>query len=643
MTKLIEPLYAGAAALTEAMVNSAWQGCLAGLLIWGILRAFPRMNAASRFWAWGIALVAVTALPVVLGVRALAERGLLSHRTGNFPAVVGGHRLLIAGGTDPDADWHDSPQGRFPLVWRVEQGMLPVLVVAGWGLGTLTMLGRLTWGGWRLRALKRAAGEVPTPLAERFAEWQEESCPGRAAQLLTSAQVKSPMAVGFGHPAVMVPLDLAERLTPEEFSQVCRHELGHLRRRDDWTNLFLQILRAVGCGNPAVLWIVRQMVLEREIACDDLVISTTRQVKRYALCLTRLAEITHQAEGWQLAPGASLSQTQLSRRVGRLLDGRRDTTGRLARGRLLAVGGVLAALVLWCVEMRPAVAVAEPVTVTTTAEAAVKVKVETEQTPAPAAATPPQQPGVGSAGASAGTGPGPVAAADTELLKWDAIEKELVVTNGQARATFFFAVTNISEDTEVVITAVKTSCGCTVAKMPSVPWVLKPHEDGKIDVSVDLLGKSGVLLKQISIVSTNAEQTLNVKTRIPELPDAMRLKNLEMANADPQAIFKGDCARCHVAPARSKIGKELYVAACGICHESPQRATMVPDLHQLNHPADLTFWRGIIREGKPKTLMPGFDSAHGGPFTEAQVESLAQVLAKVFPGRPAGPNLPVSK
>ena len=642
MTKLIEPLYAGAAALTEALVNSAWQGLLAGLLIWGILRAFPRMNAASRFWAWGIALVAVTALPVVLGVRALAERGLLSHRAGSAPAVVGGHRLLIAGGSDPDADWHDSLQGRFPLVWRVEQGMLPVLLVAGWGLGSAIMLGRLACGGWRLRALKRAAQEVPSPWGERFAEWQAESCPGRAARLLTSTQVQSPMAVGFGHPAVMVPADLAARLTREEFSQVCRHELGHLRRRDDWTNLFLQILRAVGCGNPAALWIVRQMVLEREIACDDLVISATRQVKPYALCLTRLAELTHQAEGWQLAPGASLSQTQLSHRVSRLLDRRRDTTGRLARGRLLAVGGVLAALVLWCVEMRPAVAVAEPA-VGGAEAATVKVQVETEQTQPPVAVAPPPQAGLGSAGVSTGTGAGSGAASETKLLKWDAIEKELVVTNGQARATFFFAVTNISEDTEVVITAVKTSCGCTVAKMPSVPWILKPHEGGKIDVSVDLLGKSGVLLKQVSIVATNAEQTLNVKIHMPDLPEAMRLKNLEMANADPQAIFKGDCARCHVAPARSKIGKELYVAACGICHESPQRATIVPDLHQLNHPADLTFWRGIIREGKPKTLMPGFAITHGGPLTEAQVESLAQVLAKVFPGRPAGPNLPVSK
>ena len=90
-----------------------------------------------------------------------------------------------------------------------------------------------------------------------------------------------------------------------------------------------------------------------------------------------------------------------------------------------------------------------------------------------------------------------------------------------------------------------------------------------------------------------------------------------MAQADPRAIFKGDCAKCHVDKAKGLLGKQLYVESCGICHEAKPRATMVPDLHALNHPTDYVFWKQIISEGKPHTMMPGFSVHNGGPLHRA--------------------------
>lgn len=78
------------------------------------------------------------------------------------------------------------------------------------------------------------------------------------------------------------------------------------------------------------------------------------------------------------------------------------------------------------------------------------------------------------------------------------------------------------------------------------------------------------------------------------------------------------------------MGKKLYVASCGICHEATPRATMVPDLHLLPHPTDYAYWKQIISEGKPRTMMPGFSNKHGGPLTDEQVESLAKVLTEAF-------------
>ncbi len=219
-------------------------------------------------------------------------------------------------------------------------------------------------------------------------------------------------------------------------------------------------------------------------------------------------------------------------------------------------------------------------------------------------------------------------------VSWDALMKEQQTTPGQASADFFFSVTNISPS-EVTIERVQTSCGCTVARLPSQPWVLKPHDDGKINVSVDLRGKSGTLFKTITVFFSNSvPKQLTVKVVIPDSPEMQRIRNQQMAMANRQMVFQGDCARCHFEPTRGKTGKELFAAACGICHESDHRATMVPNLHALNHSTDRIFWRQWISGGKVGTLMPAFSNAQGGPLSNEQIESLVEYLWETIPHDP---------
>jgi hypothetical protein len=220
-------------------------------------------------------------------------------------------------------------------------------------------------------------------------------------------------------------------------------------------------------------------------------------------------------------------------------------------------------------------------------------------------------------------------------LKWDSMTKEMSPAPGLAKADFVFSVTNIS-DAEVVIERVQPSCGCTVAQLPTEPgqpWRLAAGAHGQIPVSVDLAGKTGDLFKTVTVIFSNLPpEVLGVTLHMPDSPVAMRGRNQQMAVADRQAVFKGDCAKCHVEPTRGKMGKELYVAACGICHEAKPRATMVTDLHTLSHPNDYAYWKMMITIGKPGTLMPGFGEVAGGPLTDEQVDSLARALTVVFPG-----------
>ena len=221
-------------------------------------------------------------------------------------------------------------------------------------------------------------------------------------------------------------------------------------------------------------------------------------------------------------------------------------------------------------------------------------------------------------------------------LVWDSELKTLTTKPGQEFAEFTFSVTNVS-DGEVTIDRVQTSCGCTVAKMPSTPWHLASHASGELGITVNLAGKAGTFYKSTYVISTNFPiKELKVQITIPEGPEMARAENMRIAMADRQAVFKGDCAKCHSVPTQGKLAKELYTTACAICHDptTNPRASMVPNLHALNHPTDYNYWKSSIANGKPGTLMPAFAMQQGGPLTDEQIESLARTLEKTFPSNP---------
>ncbi|MFM2083082.1 MAG: hypothetical protein RL380_1773 [Verrucomicrobiota bacterium] len=216
-------------------------------------------------------------------------------------------------------------------------------------------------------------------------------------------------------------------------------------------------------------------------------------------------------------------------------------------------------------------------------------------------------------------------------LGWDAEVKEAKPEIGQPTADTTFWLTNTST-VEAVISSVATSCGCTTAHLPPMPWTLKAGESGKIDVSMNLAGKSGTIVKTVTVNSTAGTKSLQFRVIMPD-PQAARDRNMMEAAADRQAIFKGTCANCHVTPGIGKMGAELYNASCGICHEAQHRASAVADLHNLSHPTDRDFWKTWITYGKPHSMMAAFAQSQGGPLTPEQVESLADFLITAFPSK----------
>ncbi len=223
----------------------------------------------------------------------------------------------------------------------------------------------------------------------------------------------------------------------------------------------------------------------------------------------------------------------------------------------------------------------------------------------------------------------PLRGADRPVpLVWDATFKEVVGRAGDTNVQVSFSVTNQSASS-IVIHDVSASCACSRVIAPARPWILSPGESGKLAVVTDVRGKSGALVKTIVLSTSVGLRAASYRIAIQEpLSEAQRKRNQELAQANRQAVFQGECAKCHLEPMRSKTGGELFAAACGICHEAEHRASMVPYLRPSKHPATRVYWLKWITEGKEGTLMPAFAQSAGGPLTGTQIVELAEWLVK---------------
>ena len=162
----------------------------------------------------------------------------------------------------------------------------------------------------------------------------------RPVEVRLSDAVDAPSVLGFFRPAVIVPRSLWSELAPSELKQIILHEMAHLDRGDDWTNLLQKLLRALSPLNPALFWAERHLCLERERACDDAVLDAAGNARAYATCLTKLAENRLVKRAALLAPGLWKRHSELAERVENILHRRRSLGPMLSRG-LVAAGLML--------------------------------------------------------------------------------------------------------------------------------------------------------------------------------------------------------------------------------------------------------------------------------------------------------------
>ncbi|HEX7960565.1 MAG TPA: M56 family metallopeptidase [Terriglobales bacterium] len=280
MTDVLNTLAQGS---LERMVDSLVQGSALALAAFFLLRIFPREKAATRFLIWLSTLAGVVALPFLNGFAAV-------HGTG-----VSGSLLTLP-----------------PSLARI--------LFLAWIVFAIIAIARLVFGLIDLATMRRNCRPVQwSRFDSETRAIIEPSLRKRNIEILSSDALNVPTAIGFVRPGVIIPEKLLRELSASELKQVLLHELAHLSRWDDWSNLLLQLLKAVFWFHPAVWWINRRIALEREMACDDAVLAAAADRRAYALCLARLAESNFASRTAALVQAAVSRVHQTTLRVSRIL------------------------------------------------------------------------------------------------------------------------------------------------------------------------------------------------------------------------------------------------------------------------------------------------------------------------------------
>jgi len=222
-------------------------------------------------------------------------------------------------------------------------------------------------------------------------------------------------------------------------------------------------------------------------------------------------------------------------------------------------------------------------------------------------------------------------------LQWDltALYTEAVYGSNQETMTFTFSNPTAAS---IDIVAFEIHCGCVEVKHPDLPWTIPSGTTQALPVDLNIRGKKGLFQQSFVVMTSAGKVPLTVEVDIEDpvrrpMTKEERSRNKHFAMEDARAIFKGECASCHVLPTKGKYGPTLYDAACGICHDSAKRDPVVPYLKDKIKKKSREYWRQWTVNGKKGSLMPGFGKAQGGPLSGSQISTLLHYLSAPSSGK----------
>lgn len=190
------------------------------------------------------------------------------------------------------------------------------LLIGLWLLGFLFVLVRHAGSRLILKGIVLSSEEIAEQ--EWHSLWialRRKAGLSRPVQLFRNSEVVSPLTAGFVYPRIIVPAE-ADQWDSEHKKYVLQHELAHIKRWDAVS----QAIAYIACGmlwfNPIAWFAYRQMIKERELACDQYVVEGGSQASDYAEFLLMIAR---KLPSLRLATVATVPMAKTSQLEGRLM------------------------------------------------------------------------------------------------------------------------------------------------------------------------------------------------------------------------------------------------------------------------------------------------------------------------------------
>jgi beta-lactamase regulating signal transducer with metallopeptidase domain len=333
-------MIAAARIVLDVLFASLWQGALiAGCGAAMLAFSGRRFNAATRHIVLEIALAATVLIAVLTTFGNLTahvfdrgEHALLPHASASAVPVNASSQEASAA-----SRWDRAAR-------RVEIALsdsVVMLLAGAWSVCAWTLVLRIGFCYLRLSRLVQRS----TRIADR-----------NGVRVYASSATRIPIAAGFLNPAIVVPHAVVA--AGDEFECAILHELAHVRRGDAWSHACECIVHAFFFFNPAALWLLRAIALEREAACDDWAAHRSRDLDKYTLSLAALALQNARQDRQLVFYGAMGLGNALLQRVERLRDARRNASLSLSGWAIGGYSSAVAALALALLILAPAVAFA---------------------------------------------------------------------------------------------------------------------------------------------------------------------------------------------------------------------------------------------------------------------------------------------
>ncbi|HTS11922.1 MAG TPA: M56 family metallopeptidase [Candidatus Limnocylindrales bacterium] len=317
-----------------SLVHFLWQGIALAALLAASMAIFR--SAASRY------LLGVATMILMLAAPAITFTVLWQTRNAPTPASFAppSQAALPSVIANRAADLASAAFSTAPTAPRVDALFWFVEI---WFAGVIILSLRTAGGVLFIEHLRRKdAKPVGQQLREVCASVQRRLGLDRAIRYCESRLLDAPAVIGWIRPAVLLPVAAITGLSDEQLEAVIAHELAHIRRYDNFVNLFQIIVETLLFYHPAVWWVSKRIRAERENCCDDAAISICGDAAQYARALALMAESRQAPE---LAMAAN--RGPLAARVARLLGASNARSGArtagIAASCVLLIGALAAA------------------------------------------------------------------------------------------------------------------------------------------------------------------------------------------------------------------------------------------------------------------------------------------------------------